>query len=45
MMRVVFDDKPSALTDARLEELYRGNDIISINAAAAGSRPAQAKPA
>lgn len=43
--RVVFDDKPAALTEARSEELYRGNDIISINAAAAGARPAQAKPA
>ena len=43
--RVVFDDKPAALTEARLEELYRGNDIISINPAAARSRPVQATPA
>jgi len=43
--RVVFDDKPAALTDARLEELYRGNDIISIDDAAASSPSAQTTPA
>lgn len=43
--RVVFDDKPAALTETRLEELYRGNDIININAAAASSTAVQTKPA
>jgi phosphonate transport system ATP-binding protein len=43
--RIVFDDTPAALTAARLEELYRGNDIININAVAADARPAQTKPA
>lgn len=43
--QVVFDDKPAALIEARLEELYRGDDIISLNEAAARSEAAQTKPA
>lgn len=32
--RVLFDGPPAALNDARLEELYRGDDIIRIDDAA-----------
>jgi phosphonate transport system ATP-binding protein len=38
--RVVFDGPPAALNDARLEELYRGDDIIRIDDAAARARKA-----
>jgi len=36
--RVVLDDSPAALTDANLEELYRGDDLIPINSATAKAR-------
>ena len=38
--RVVFDGPPAALSDAHLEELYRGDDIIRIDDAAARARKA-----
>jgi phosphonate transport system ATP-binding protein len=35
--RVAFDGPAAALSDARLEELYRGDDIVRINDAPTGS--------
>ncbi len=43
--RVVFDGPPAALTDARLEELYRGDNTISLEHGAAEARPGQATSA
>jgi phosphonate transport system ATP-binding protein len=43
--RIVFDGAPAGLNDARLEDLYRGDDIIHLDAAAAGSKPVEASPA
>ncbi len=36
--RLFYDGPPSGLTDARLEELYRGDDIISVEHGAAEAR-------
>lgn len=44
--RVVFDGRAAALTDSRLEELYRGDDPIRLGRGpSAGSQPAEAAPA
>lgn len=43
--RLVFDGPPSALSDDRLEELYRGNNVISLERTPAPPRPSEATPA
>ncbi len=43
--RMVYDGPPTGLTDARLEELYRGDDIISLDHGTAKAGPTQATPA
>lgn len=43
--RVIFDGAPAALTDQRLEELYRGDDIVRFNDAARRTRTGQSRPA
>ncbi len=43
--RVVFDGPPTGLTDARVEELYRGDDIISLEHGTAEAGTIQATPA
>ena len=42
--RIVFDGPPTVLNDATLEDLYRGDDNITLRAAAR-ARTAQAEPA
>ncbi len=43
--RVVFDGAPALLTDTRLKELYRGNDTLPLNGAAARAGKDQARSA
>ena len=42
---IVYDGPPTGLTNARLEELYRGDDIISLEHGTAEAGPTQATPA
>lgn len=43
--RVVFDSPSAGVTEARLKELYRGDDIISFDDASASRRSAERLPA